>query len=196
MAVFRVEKNKGFTVMSNYHLKDKRLSLKAKGLLSQMLSLPENWDYTLRGLVCINKEKLDAIRTAVLELENHGYITRQQSRDNGGIFANIEYIIYEQPQALSPCLENPNAVESGPKQPCLGFPNTDNPNTDKPNTENPTQLNTDILKKEKSNIDVSSTHQSIYPADTSGQPRAVDKVEFFSLEFAQKSANWLSKSDF
>ena len=79
MAVFRVEKNRGYTVMSNHHLRNKDLSLKAKGLLSQMLSLPENWDYTLKGLSLINRESIDAIRTAVWELEKAGYITRQQN---------------------------------------------------------------------------------------------------------------------
>ena len=68
MAVFRVEKNRGYTVMSNHHLRNKALSLKAKGLLSQMLSLPEDWDYTLKGLSLINRESIDAIRTAVWEL--------------------------------------------------------------------------------------------------------------------------------
>ena len=75
MAVFRVEKNRGYTVMSNHHLRNKALSLKAKGLLSQMLSLPEDWDYTLKGL------SIDAIRTAVWELEKAGYIRREQGRD-------------------------------------------------------------------------------------------------------------------
>ena len=92
-AVFRVMKDRNYTVMSNYHLKDRNLSLKAKGLLSQMLSLPDSWDYTLRGLAAINKERLDAIRTAVLELENNGYITRRQLRDKGGRLANTEYAI-------------------------------------------------------------------------------------------------------
>jgi hypothetical protein len=118
MAVFRVERTKGFTVMSNYHLNDKTISLKAKGLLSQMLSLPDSWDFTLRGLASINKENLDAIRTAVLELEKHGYITRRQLRNSSGKLAKIEYTIYEQPQQPSPlsprlgkpCLENPNTV--------------------------------------------------------------------------------------
>ena len=81
MAVFRVEKNKGYTVMSNHHLRNKALSLKAKGLLSQMLSLPEDWDYTLKGLSLINRESIDAIRTAVWELEKAGYIRREQGRD-------------------------------------------------------------------------------------------------------------------
>ena len=98
MAVFRVEKNKGYTVMSNHHLRNKELTLKAKGLLSQMLSLPENWDYTLAGLSHINKESIDAIRTAVLELEKAGYIERAQGRDEKGKMTAITYTIYEQPQ--------------------------------------------------------------------------------------------------
>ena len=87
MAVFRVEKNKGYTVMSNHHLRNKELSLKAKGLLSQMLSLPEDWDYTLAGLSLINREKIDAIREAVRELENAGYIQRSRERDEKGRFS-------------------------------------------------------------------------------------------------------------
>ena len=81
MAVFRVERNTGYTVMSNHHLRNKELSLKAKGLLSQMLSLPEDWDYTLAGLSHINREKIDAIREAVKELEKAGYIVRSRERD-------------------------------------------------------------------------------------------------------------------
>ena len=102
MAVFRVERTRDYTVMSNYHLRDKNLSLKAKGLLSQMLSLPEDWDYTLAGLSYINRESIDAIRTAVWELEKAGYIRRSQSRDDKGKMAEMVYTIYEQP-----VLENP-----------------------------------------------------------------------------------------
>ena len=98
MAVFRVERNTGYTVMSNHHLRNKELTLKAKGLLSQMLSLPEDWDYTLAGLSYINRESIDAIRTAVWELEKAGYITRRQGRDEKGKMTAIEYTIYEQPQ--------------------------------------------------------------------------------------------------
>lgn len=131
MAVFRVEKTQNYTVMSNHHLRNKDLTLKAKGLLSQMLSLPESWDYTLRGLSSINREKIDAIRTAVLELEEAGYITRQQGRDDKGKMAAIEYTIYEQPQPSPhldcPILENPNAVN----------PTSEKPITDKPTTGNP-----------------------------------------------------------
>ena len=156
MAVFRVERNTGYTVMSNHHLRNKELSLKAKGLLSQMLSLPEDWDYTLAGLSYINRESIDAIRTAVWELEKAGYITRRQGRDEKGKMTAIEYTIYEQPQPPEldcPILENPTADN----------PILENPITDNPTLENPTQLNkdiqrTDLPKKEKSNTDLSSTH--------------------------------------
>ena len=97
MAVFRVEKTDNFTVMSNFHLRDKQLSLKAKGLLSQMLSLPEDWDYTLSGLAHINKESKTAIRSAVNELERTGYLTRHQTFDARKKFSVNEYIIREKP---------------------------------------------------------------------------------------------------
>ena len=134
MAVFRVERNTGYTVMSNHHLRNKELSLKAKGLLSQMLSLPEDWDYTLAGLSYINREKIDAIREAVRDLERAGYIQRSRERDEKGRLRGTDYIIYEQP-----------------------------PNLDLPTLENPMQLNkdiqkTDLPKKEKSNTDLSSNH--------------------------------------
>jgi len=171
MAVFRVEKNKGYTVMSNHHLRNNDLTLKAKGLLSQMLSLPENWDYTLQGLSIINREKIDAIRTAIWELETAGYIVRQQTRDEKGKMAHIEYTIYEQPQTAPPVLENP----------ILENPTSDNPTTDKPLSENPMQLNKDILSKDKLNTDLSNTHQSIYPAEpeatAAAQPKEIDRID-------------------
>ncbi len=155
MAVFRVERNKGYTVMSNHHLRNKELTLKAKGLLSQMLSLPEDWDYTLAGLSLINRESIDAIRTAIWELEKAGYITRRQGRDEKGKMTAIEYTIYEQPQP--PRLENPILENPTPDKPIL-----ENPTTDNPTSENPTQLNkdiskTDLPKKETSNTDLSNT---------------------------------------
>ena len=149
MAVFRVEKNKGYTVMSNHHLRNKELSLKAKGLLSQMLSLPEDWDYTLAGLSLINREKIDAIREAVRELENAGYIQRSRERDEKGRLRGTTYVIYEQPPKLD--------------LPTLEKPTLDNPTLEKPTLENPTQLNKELLKtnlpkKEKLNTDISNTH--------------------------------------
>jgi hypothetical protein len=151
MAVFRVERNKGYTVMSNHHLRNKDLTLKAKGLLSQMLSLPEDWDYTLAGLSHINREKIDAIREAVRELERAGYILRSRERDEKGRLRGADYVIYEQPQppiSDLPTLENPILEK---------------PIQDNPTLENPTQLNkeiqrTDLPKKDKSNTDLSSTH--------------------------------------
>ena len=144
MAVFRVERNTGYTVMSNHHLRNKELSLKAKGLLSQMLSLPEDWDYTLAGLSYINREKIDAIREAIKELEKAGYIKRSRERDEKGRLRGADYVIYEQPQP-------DEEQEATP------------PISDLPTLENPTQLNKDILKtnlpkKEKSNTDLSITH--------------------------------------
>ncbi len=97
MAVFRVEKTKDFTVMSNHHLRNTELSLKAKGLLSLMLSLPEDWDYTTKGLAHICKDGVDSITTALKELERHGYLTRQRLRHNNGQLGDIEYTIHEKP---------------------------------------------------------------------------------------------------
>ena len=107
MSVFHVKKTTDYTVMANYHLRDKSLSLKAKGLLSQMLSLPEEWDYTLQGLAYINREQIDAIRQAVHELERAGYIVRTRERDSRGRLRGAEYTIYEEPQPPSnqPALE-------------------------------------------------------------------------------------------
>ena len=135
MAVFRVEKNQGYTVMSNHHLRNKDLSLKAKGLLSQMLSLPEDWDFTLKGLSLINREQIDAIRAAVQELEQAGYIVRSRERDRQGRLRGADYIIYEHPQPVpdSPTLENPTL---------------DNPTQEKPTQEKPTQLNKDKQTKD------------------------------------------------
>ena len=153
MAVFRVEKNRGYTVMSNHHLRNKALSLKAKGLLSQMLSLPEDWDYTLKGLSLINRESIDAIRTAVWELEKAGYIRREQGRDPKGKMADMVYTIYEQPVLENPVLENPTSAD----------PVLENPTSDNPVSGNPTQLNkeiqrTDLPRTEKINTDSQSTH--------------------------------------
>ena len=121
MAVFRVEKNSGYTVMSNHHLRNQELSLKAKGLLSQMLSLPDNWDYTLKGLSLINREKIDAIREAIRELERAGYIVRSRERDEKGRLRGADYVIYELPQ-----------------KPVSDLPTLENPTLENPTQENPT----------------------------------------------------------
>ena len=151
MAVFRVEKNRGYTVMSNHHLRNKDLSLKAKGLLSQMLSLPEDWDFTLKGLSLINREQIDAIRAAVRELEQAGYIVRSRERDSQGRLRGADYIIYEQPQPVpdSPTLENPTL---------------DNPTQENPTQEKPTQLNKDRLSNA---VDVLFDGENFYHFETS-----------------------------
>ena len=133
MAVIRVEKNRNYTTMSNYHLRDERLSLKAIGLLSKILSLPEKWDYTVAGLAEICKEGKDAIRSALEELEKAGYIERNQTHGADGTFSGNEYIVHEEPVGVSPL---------------SGFPSTVNPSTENPLTDNPTQLNTDISSKD------------------------------------------------
>ena len=102
MAVFRIERTKDYTVMSNHHLRNHELSLKAKGLLSMMLSLPDDWNYTTRGLAKICKEGVDAIGNALRELETAGYIVRHQLRDQQGRISDTEYVIYEQPQPRQP----------------------------------------------------------------------------------------------
>ncbi len=152
MSVFRIERTKDYTVMSNCHLRDKRLSLKAKGLLSQMLSLPEDWDYTLSGLAYINLESKDAIRSAVNELETAGYIQRHQTVKANGKFGANEYVIYEKPQPPSdkPLSENPT---------------TEKPSTEITSSDNPTQLNTKITNTKKQNTDLSNTH-SILSAES------------------------------
>ena len=142
MSVFRVERTHDYTVMSNHHLKNRALSLKAKGLLSLMLSLPDDWDYTLQGLAHISLEKVDAIRKAITELENEGYITRTRERDEQGRLRGTEYIIREQPISEKHTLEKP----------MLEKPMLEKPTLDKPTLENPTQLNKNIYNKNKSSM--------------------------------------------
>ena len=162
MAVFRVERTSDYTVMSNFHLRDKRLSLKAKGLLSQMLSLPEDWDYTLSGLSYINRESKDAIRTAIRELEQAGYIRRQQTTDSSGKFSGNEYTIYERPQELLP------------GSPSSEKPSSGNSTTGKPLSEKPTQRN-----KEKQNTDRQNT-DSIPFRGSAAKPPEVKRTEWNS----------------
>ena len=120
MAVFRIERTRDYTVMSNHHLRNANLSLKAKGLLSMMLSLPEDWNYTTRGLAKICKEGVDAIGAALRELEAAGYIVRHKLRDRQGRISDTEYVIYEQPQPKNP--DTP--------QPDMASPDTENPYLD------------------------------------------------------------------
>ncbi len=174
MAVFRIEKTKDFTIMSNHHLRNIKLSLKAKGLLSLMLSLPEDWDYTTKGLAFICKDGIDSIATALKELEQHGYLTRQRLRNENGQLGDIEYTIHEQPvshdeSSVSPKRENPRQVN----------PRQEKPKQAKPDQENPVQLNTNRSITEKHKTDISNTYQSIYPASPQAEsrPDGIDRIE-------------------
>lgn len=145
MAVFRIEKTRDYTVMANHHLRNTALSLKAKGLLSLMLSLPEDWDYTTKGLARICRDGVDSICATVRELEDAGYITRERVRNRNGQLGSIEYTILEQPREIPPEPEKPERENPVQTNPVL-----DNPVLRKPEQENPAQLNTKKSSKEKS----------------------------------------------
>ena len=169
MAVFRIEKTRDYTVMSNHHLRDRSLSLKAKGLLSLMLSLPEEWDYTTKGLAQICKDGVDSICAGVRELEEHGYVIRQRVRNPNGQLGAIEYTILEQPRPPEPKPQKPereNPVLDNPEQAC--------PVLEEPEQGNPAQLNTNRSSKEKSKKDLSSTEGSNPVLSSPKAPRGSD----------------------
>ena len=153
MPVFRVEKSRDFTVMSNHHLRNRNMSLRAKGLLSLMLSLPEDWDYTLKGLASISMEGVDAIRTVIRELEALGYLERRRKRNEKGQLKDAEYIIHERP------IENMNQKQEPQQaiftQPTPHEPISENPMLDKPVSDGTTQLNTNISNTKELNTEVS-----------------------------------------
>ena len=155
MAVFRIERTRDYTVMSNHHLRNANLSLKAKGLLSMMLSLPEDWNYTTRGLAKICKEGVDAIGAALRELEAAGYIVRHKLRDRQGRISDTEYVIYEQPQLRKPDTDSPD---------------TENPYMDKPDTEKPAELNIEKSNTEKSITYGSSTDSIPFRETAAARP--------------------------
>ena len=160
MAVFRIERTRDYTVMSNHHLRNANLSLKAKGLLSMMLSLPEDWNYTTRGLAAICKEGVDAIGGALRELETAGYIVRHQLRDRQGRISDTEYVIYEQPQPKNPDTPQPDTAS----------PDTENPYLDKPDTEKPAELNIEKSNTEKSITYGSSTDSIPFRETAAARP--------------------------
>ena len=143
MAVCRVEKNRNYTTMSNYHLRDPNLSNKARGLLSTMLSLPDSWDYTTRGLAKICKDGVDGITAQLKELEQCGYLVRHRIRDAGGKITDMEYIISEKPQPVSPDTEKPDLIKPDMAIPCL---------------ETPAQRNIDKTSKDESITKSVNTH--------------------------------------
>jgi len=152
MAVCRVNKTKDFTVMSNHHLRNKNLSFKAKGLLSQMLSLPDDWDYTIRGLAAISLENKDTIGKIINELISAGYITRQQESDERGRFSKIVYDIYEYPQNVNISVNTPY-----PKNSDTVTSDTETPDTDSPAPKtwaqiNTKEINTNSIKNQSINL--------------------------------------------
>lgn len=204
--VFRVEKNGNYTVMANFHLKDRRLSYKAKGLLSEMLSLPPDWDYTLTGLAVIASDGLDSVRSAVRELEQYGYLIRCQSRDERGRMSVNEFVVYEDPsenpayipdngksnvespvenvssgsaKGNSPSLENPATVgKSNKARDFFDNPSTADPSTDLPSSENPTTVSFNKLNKQ-----VLNTHQSNHSINRRADARSEDRIDrIFSQE--------------
>ena len=165
MAVFRVEKTKDYTVMANHHLRNTLLSLKAKGLLSLMLSLPENWDYTTKGLSCICKDGIDSINATVKELEEQGYVVRRRIRNEKGQLTSIEYTILEQPQHLDISKFQPKRENPILDKPTLGNPILEKPKLGEPILVKPHQLNTNTsktnsLSPDVLNIDSSNPYQS------------------------------------
>lgn len=172
MGVFRVEKTKNYTVMSNYHFKDRNISWKAKGMLSTFLSLPDDWDYSIAGLETMSTDGNKAVRSGLKELEANGYLTRVAIRDSKGIIRDWDYIIYENP------LENPNwskdfaevlnpDVQKGQVvSPDVQKVHVDNAHVDKAHVEKDIQLNTNILNtnsiKNLSNKDKLDTDIDIF----------------------------------
>lgn len=144
MAVFRVNRNKNYTHMANYHFREKEMSLKAKGLLSLMLSLPEEWDYSANGLAALSKDGKDSVKKTLIELEQFGYLKRTKVTDAKGRFTGYDYDIYEKPLAEKPMTEKPW--------------------TEKPSTENPPQLNTKESSTKESNTKKSSTKRFVPPS--------------------------------
>ena len=177
MSVIRIQKTNNYTVMSNYHFREKDMSLKAKGLLSLMLSLPEEWDYSVDGLVKLSKDGKDSVISAITELEQFGYLVRSQAKGQDGKFAGYDYDVYEQPYTEKPFTENPSTV--------------------KPMTENPQQLNTKPLNTEsdinitnkKLNINVQTEQE--FEEVWKLYPRKEDKKKAFSAyKTARKKASF------
>ena len=179
MAVFRIDKTRDYTVMSNHHLRNTELSLKAKGLLSLMLSLPENWDYTTKGLAAICKDGIDSISSCIRELEKYGYIIRERMRNEKGQLTTIEYTILEQPKNTPPEREKPireNPVLDIPAQVEPIQENTAQLNTNKSNIK---ELNTDI-----SNTDpIKSYQKESEPAKAAQPPKEKsDRIGYDEVE--------------
>ena len=174
MSVFRIERNKNYTVMSNYHLRDTTISLKSKGLLSMMLSLPDEWNYTTRGLAKICKEGVDAIGGALRELEKAGYIVRRVVRNERGRICDMEYTIYEQPHLRKP----------DPPRPDTPALDTENSDMEGQGPETTAQINKDRTRKDQSNTE--SNTDSIPFRETAAEPPEANRTESSSAEGMEK----------
>ena len=183
MAVYRVERTRDYTVMSNHHLKDTALSLKAKGLLSMFLSFPDDWNYSTRGLAAICKEGVEAIGNTIKELEKAGYIVRRQLRGANGRITDTEYVIYEQPQeppapdAGGPDTTPPDMGQPDMGQPDTGKPDMADPDMDAPHTENRAQLNINQSITQKSNTQRSNTHSFPPPTPSEAPAQPVEGMK-------------------
>ena len=178
MAVFRVQKTQNYTIMSNYHLNDKALSLKAKGLLSLMLSLPDSWDYTTRGLASICKEGVDGIRATVRELENAGYIIRRRVRDQSGQVRSMEYTVFEQPRKPEP--ENPTQL-----------------NTKETNNEN-SKYESDLIRTQYRNLILDNIEYALLAARNPTDRARLDELVHLMLDTvcARRKTIRIAQNDF
>ena len=199
MAVYRVERTRDYTVMSNYHLKDTTLSLKAKGLLSMFLSFPDDWNYSTRGLAAICKEGVEAIGNTIKELEKAGYIVRRKLRGSNGRITDTEYVIYEQPQeppapdADGPDTTPPDTAQPDTGKPDMADPDAVGPDMDAPHTENHAQLNINQSITQKSNTQRSNTHSFPPPAPSPQVPaRPVEGMK----EIFEKRADIQAQIDY
>lgn len=179
MAVFRVDKSRDYTVLSNHIFKDRTLSAKAKGLLAEMLSLPDDWDYTLKGLTFLFSDGIDSVRQGIRELEEHGYVVRQRRRDEKGRLCDMEYVIYETPHKTVSDDSTPPACAC----PAPDVPVLENPTQAEPVQETPTQLNNNPSSKNESITYPSNLNQSFpEPADVMGYDAAreivMDNIEY------------------
>ena len=180
MAVYRVERTRDYTVMSNHHLKDTSLSLKAKGLLSLMLSLPDDWNFNMRGLSSICKEGLEAIGNALKELEKAGYMVRNQLRGANGRITDTEYIIYERPQEPAPADPDTASPYTPPPDTTLPYPGNPDvvePDMADPSAENPALLNTKKSNTKKLNTQRPNIHSFPPPAPSTPPAAPAAPVE-------------------
>ena len=197
MAVFRIEKTKDYTVMANHHLRNRALSLKAKGLLSLMLSLPDDWDYTTKGLSRICKDGVDSISATVRELEQAGYVKRRRLRNAQGQLAEVEYTILEQPEPAAAATEDSSPKRENPvlDNPVQANPILGNPEQAKPVLENPAQLKTKKSRTQEENTLLSNP--SFIPSGaapsadglTDGWEKRAEIMEQIEYEFIRDRFN-------